>query len=402
MREHQHFVDTTWEGIFATDFTLEQVRRCGEHLGQALAGQGKTCLVAYDNRFMSDLFARDLYQYLEQQGIAVVLGAMSAPLPAIYHALRQGQADCALVVSACNKPYWYNGLVFFRPDDLAISLFPDNNHPIQHNAFPPFPPAMGSLARAGAKGKEPKEQNEPLDLRRSYLDVLLEQIDEDSIRRSTMTIFVDSMHGTTAGYIPAIIGEQSQTMAIEINREIDPLFNKFTPLPAATSLTRLRKLVRESDSHLGLAFSADGTALGVVDKSGEPVEQIDVVLLLTDYLVRQYRQKGVVIAPALGSEHSEDDDDDTLTMSGLEAWGQSLGIRMQFSSNPSEHIAEMLRNTPQDLLIGCTPEGGITVGQYSNYPDALLSGLLIVEMVARSGGNLQTHLNQIRKSLNEA
>lgn len=450
MSEPGPLIEMRWDGVFADDFTLERVRQCGRHLAQSFAQHGVSCLVAYDNRFMSDLFARDLFHTLGHHGVNVHFSTISIPLPAIYHALRQNLADCAVVVSAGNKPYWYNGLVLLRPANLPITLCPETSSPMHREEFSPFPlpqersggagqttplstvsrsssatgqlPVLvGSSSQTGSLpivagsstqatssalsggGSAPttplgKSQKDHFDLRRSYVAVLLEQIDEECIRRSTMTIFVDSMHGTTAGYLPAIIGEQSQAMAIEINREVDPLFNKVTPLPAAANLTRLRKLVRESDSHLGLAFSADGTALGLVDKHGESVEPVEIVLLLADYLARHYRYQGIVVIPAPGMDNVGGE---SITLSGLEDWSQSLGLQLWFSPSASEQMADILRNNPRDLLIGGTLDGEVIVGKYNRHPDALLAGLLMIEMTARSGGNLQALLTQIRMNLTD-
>lgn len=210
-----------------------------------------------------------------------------------------------------------------------------------------------------------------------------------------MTIFVDTMHGTTAGYIPAIIGDEAQTMAIEINRETDPLFNRLTPLPSESRLTRLCKLVRESDSHLGLALSADGTALGVVDKNGEQLDYLEVVLLLASYMMRHYRLKGQVIAPPSLFNT-------TTTRNGLLAWEEAVGLKLDVTTQATQRIADVLTNKQPDLLIGCTPDGKLILGNDTRYPDALLAGLLLIELVARSGGSLRSLLEELRARLSLA
>lgn len=377
-------LNTFWEGIFAVDFTLEQVRQRCEHLGATLQEQGYSCLVAYDSRFMSELFAQDVYQMFHQQGISVQLAPTPAPLPAIHHFVKQGNTDCALVVSARNRPYWYNGLVLIRSHNTAISLSADLNTSkisAHSEAFP-----LGSNTTQNEISFISPEIREP------YLTKIRNSIDIGIIRRSTMTIFVDPMHGTAAGYLPSIIGDESQTMAISINREPDPLFDKLTPLPAVSQLTRLRKLVRESDSHFGLAFSADGTALGVVDKHGVQLDYAELALVLADYLVHQYRQKGRVIIPPTALVK-------TMSAAKLDAWQKSLGITVDITHNVTEQLATILAQEQRDLIIGCTAEGEIVAGHFSLYPDALLSGLLIGEMIARSGRPLRSLIDDIHSHL---
>lgn len=387
-----------WEGIFAAEFTLEHVRQRCQKLGALLAKRQWSCLVAYDTRFMSNLFANDVGRHLKLQGISAHLAAGSAPLPAVQFALEQQRTDCALVVSARNRPYWYNGLVLLepgrRPAEQRIQAYelgwshPDPSEPKQSamSVVVPFPVL---------NGPGDYDYSEPLyDLRGPYLESLRNVVDLTIIRRATMTIFVDPMNGTTAGYMPSVIGDGNQTMAIEINRETDPLFGKLTPLPVESGLTRLRKLVRESDSHLGLAFSADGTALAVIDKNGEQLEYVEVALLLAAYLARHYRQKGLVIIPPPARDTAI-----ASMMDGLPTWEKAMGLKIEILPHPTARIGEMLEKGAANLLVGCTEGGELVLGHYHSYPDALLTGLLLIELVARSGGNLRALLNELRTHL---
>ena len=165
---------------------------------------------------------------------------------------------------------------------------------------------------------ENTERNQ-FDLRGPYLEALRAAVDIDLIRRATLTLFVDPMNGTTSGYIPAAIGEGGQTKAIEINREIDPLFGRQSPQPSESGLNRLRKLVKESDSHLGVALSADGRALSVADSAGELVTPLDLTRLLASYLSRQHRQRGLVVGP-LPPEGEP---------ASLRAWADEAGLKVE-------------------------------------------------------------------------
>ncbi len=385
MSARLRLVANLWEGVYTTEFTLDQVRRRCARLGAALLERGWNCLVAYDTRFMSNIFARDIYASLLRQGVPVSLAPAPAPLPAIQYALDQRRAHCALVVTARNRPYWFNGLVLLGPDTNDLLIQPDDEPPDPA----PFPPTPDQPA-----GSVPTSADQSPDLRSPYLDVLRSYVDVELIRRSTLTIFVDPMNGSSAGYIPAILGEGGQTRAIEINRETDPLFGKVTPLPAESGLTRLRKLVRESDSHLGLAFSADGTALGVVDKNGDQIEQLEVVLLLATYLARQQRQKGIVVAPLppAGSALASN-------LSGLSAWEDATGLKVELSADATTRVAELLAQDKPNLLLGCTAEGELVPGRFCLYPDALLAGMLLLELVARNGGNFRILLDELREHL---
>src|SRR5690606_28345385 len=196
--------------------------------------------------------------------------------------------------------------------------------------FPP-PPEIG--------------QSGQVDLRGPYIDSLREAVDIELIRRSPLTIFVDAMNGTASGCIPAVLGEGAQAKAIEINRETDALFGRQTPQPTEVGLQRLRKLVRESESHLGVAISADGRAIAVADHTGELVPPLDLALLLAQYLSGQHRQRGLVVAPASGPEPE----------GWLKAWEEASGVRVELSSDPAARIAEVVERDRSSLLVGITP-----------------------------------------------
>ncbi len=370
-----------WEAVYSAAFTLDQVRRRGAALAEGLVSRGLSCLVAYDTRFMGGLFARDLVAALQTRGVRATISAAPTPLPAIYHALDQRVADCALYVSACNRPYVYNGLLLIAPNAAGLSLEPvalDGEAPLLTAPFPPT-------------GELPPDQS--VDLRPPYLEALRNAVDLELIRRTSLTIFVDAMSGTTAGIFPALLGEGGQTRAIEINREPDPLFGRVTPTPSEAGLNRLKKLVRESDSHLGLAISADGTALAVIDKNGEQLDPAETALLLAAYLARQHRQRGAVVlpAPAPGSPLAG--------LPRLAAWEEATGLRVEGLGDPAARLAELIGRDRPGPVLGATADGELTVGRYAAYPDAVLAGLFCAEMVARGGGSLRGLIDAQRDQL---
>ncbi|NNJ13521.1 phosphoglucomutase [Chloroflexales bacterium ZM16-3] len=376
MNPRHRLLAHTWEAVYAADFTLDQVRRRGAMIADGLAGRGWVCLVAYDTRFMGNLFARALNADLNARGVKSRLAVAPTPLPAIYYALDRKTADCALVVTARKRPYYYNGLALIAPaPGITLASVGDQ-------AQQPFAPLIDSA---------PAPTDQP-DLRADYLEWLRGAVDIDLIRRVSLTIFVDPMNGTTAGVVPALLGEGGQTRAIEINREPDPLFGKMTPHPAVSGLTRLKKLVRESDSHLGLAFSADGTALAVIDKSGEQLDPTELALLLGGYLARQHRHKGLLVAPAPAAES-------LLAGIRMAAWEEATGVKADLTTDPEARISELLDQERPNLLLGASADGEVSIGRIAAYPDALLAGLLVAEMVARSGGSLRSLIDAQRDQL---
>lgn len=365
-----------WEGIYTVDFTLDGVRQRCAQIGQALLAHKLSCLVAHDTRFMAGQFARYAYRLLAAQGVPVSFCPNPAPFPAVELALEQRRADSALLLSARNLPFWYSGMVLLAP--LAGQALLDEGPPLALAAPAEFPPPPF----------EPNDRSQ-IDLRAPYLEALRDAIDVELIRNTTLTVFVDPMNGTSSGYIPAALGDGGQTKAIEINREIDPLFGRQPPQPSEAGLNRLRKLVKESDSHLGVAISADGRAIGVADNTGELVPPHDMALLLADYLSREYRHRGMVVVPPIA---------DGVDVAALRSWESASGLKIEFAADPAARIAEMLGQDRNSVLVGVTASGETTLGRYGATPDAVLAALLLIEIVARFGSKLRPLLAQVKRT----
>jgi phosphomannomutase len=368
MGQRQHLSRYRWEGVIGAEFTLAAVRDRCQVLAGELAARRWSCLVAHDTRFMAGQFALDAFRKLEAAGLPASLSLTPAPFPAVELALDQRRADCALIVSAGNRPYWFGGLIVLAPmSDPPLHLALGRAAPAENGAspFPPLPPESGLPGQ--------------VDLRGPYLESLREAVDIELIRRSPLTIFVDAMNGTASGYIPAALGEGAQAKAIEINRETDALFGRQSPQPTEVGLQRLRKLVKESESHLGVAISADGRSLAVADHTGELIPALDLALLLAQYLSGQHRQRGLVVAPAGGTEPA----------GGLKAWEETSGLRVELAAEPAARIAELTERDRGSLLVGVTTSGEVTMGRFGATPDGTLSALVLAEAVARYGEKLR-------------
>lgn len=365
-----------WEGVYAADFGLEGVRRRCRRLGDVLLDRQWSCLVAHDTRFMAAQFARYAYRILEQAGVKTDFCPTPASMPMIELALDRRRYECALVFTAGNRPHWYAGLHVLLP--LAETNPFEGGTDVSSQApallFPPEPLAAS-------------EQTQ-IDLRTPYIEALRETVDVDLIRRSTLTLFVDPMNGTTSGLVPAVFGEGAQTRAVEINREADPLFNRQTPTPTEATLARIRKLVKESDSHLGVAISADGRALGVTDNTGELATPLEMALLLAQHLGRQHRLRGTVVAPQ-----------PDVVPPGMASWEAATGQKLELLADPAVRITEIVGQDRTALLVGVTQAGDTTIGRYSGSADATLASLLLFEMIALSGGKLRAQLDDLRKRL---
>ena len=363
----------SWSGVQGDTFTLSGLRSRCDAFKNILLEHNWSCVVTFDTRFMAMHYALEVLHILYHAGVKCCYCPSATPLPALERALEQRVADCALIVTAGNQPYWNLGLLAITP-------------PIPEA---PFETTAGSVEEGSPFPSQVPDPNiEQVDLRSSYIEVLRASVDIELLRRTTLTMFVDPMHGSTSGYLPMALGDGAQLKAIEINREADAFFGKQTPHPFDSGVPRLRKLVRESDSHFGVAFSANGNALVVVDNQGDFVSPRELAIVLGTHLSRQYRQRGVLIVPSESPINPK---------AGGPRWLEDhYGLRIEPAYHTAERIAEHVARDRAALVAGLTNTGEAILGRYTAVPDALLTALILTEAVARSGSKLHQLLNSLR------
>jgi len=340
------------QGILAVDLTLEQLRRAAGGLTEPLQAGGLRCHVSYDTRFMANLFAARIAADLIAAGVSATLSPAATALPVLYDALNDDQADCCLYLSAGNAPYYTSGMQLIGSSRSGLRFTDDGAV-----TDAPFPATVDTAL---------------VDLRPAYLNTLRERVDLDVIRQSTLTCFVDVMGGCTAGMISGLLAEGGPARAFEINRERDAWFAGGAPQPTQQPLVRLRKLVRESDSQLGIALSGDGSALAVIDDQGEVVASHELALAIGGYLAQQQRRRGSIVLPQQLQE----------PLRGSQEWARAnSSVTLEFSTDPATAGGE------QTLAV-LEPDGALRIGRHSDVADGVLAGLLLLELLVRSGGPL--------------
>jgi phosphomannomutase len=358
-----------WEAMYTVDFTVDALRRRCWRLANELAVRSMRCLVTHDTRFLSGPLAREAFQLLSYRGLQVKFNPTPVPLAAVELAVEQRRVDAAVVISAGNRPYWFNGLYALLPIEEQAILEPVELPPLDERPFPDL---------------SSDDEQHRIDVRGPYLEWLRSLVDIDLIRRASLTLFVDAMNGPTSGYLPTLLGEGSQTRAVEINREPDPLFGRATPQPLESGVPRLRKLVRESDSHFGVAISADGRVVVATEHYGELVRPFELGLLLAEYQLKYKQPRGQVI---IGPEGD---------YPWLANWITEHQVKVELLPQPGLRIAEVVARERQNLLVGVSETGEITLGKYAAAPDATLATLLLTEWIARRGCKLQQLVAELR------
>ena len=117
-----------------------------------------------------------------------------------------------------------------------------------------------------------------------YLDQLSRLVDIDRIKSAGLSVAVDSMHGSGAGIVAALL-EGGKTTVHEIRNEINPAFPGMKqPEPVEDNLAPLISAINSGDFDVGLATDGDADRLGVVAENGVYVTTLEVFSMLFHHL----------------------------------------------------------------------------------------------------------------------
>lgn len=359
-----------WRAIMADDFTFANVKIVAQGIAYYITSQQMTkkgVVIGYDNRFLSEEFARACARILMGNGIKVYLPDRGIPTPVAASMVRQFTAAGAIMVTASHNPPEYNGIKFIPY--YAAPAMPEITQAIE-----------AEIARVleGAKIYElALEEGQPLGLienidpYQSYRDVVFALLKKEFFS-PYMKVVVDPMYGVGNGYLDQMLVELGIEPVV-IHGHRDPLFGGKMPEPTAPYLDDLGATVLSEGASIGLATDGDADRFGIVDEKGKYVSPNRVLSLLLNYLLSSRSQRGPV-ARTVATTHRLDQ---IAAANGLKVIETPVGFK---------YIGECLRE--QGAIIGGEESGGMSIVGHIPEKDGILACLLVVEMVAASGKNL--------------
>ena len=363
-----------WRGVIAADFTIERVARVAPLAAQALEAEfgastgSRTVLVGYDRRFMAEDFARVAAEAVQAAGYRVKLSDCYAPTPVFSWIAHHEQALGAIVLTASHNPGRYLGLKV--KGAFGGSVSPDVTQTIETML------AAGTFP-AEVETPEPIEAFNPWDS--GYCERLREFVDIGAIREAItsgrLTVFVDAMHGASAGGLSKVLDVPVQ----ELNTNRDPLFEGGAPepLPKYTtgSIARIREHQQAHPEQLvvGLVFDGDCDRIAAIDGSGEFLTSQILIPILIQHLAVTRGQTGEVVKTVSGSDLMPK----VAALYDLPVYETAVGYK---------YIADRMLSVP--VLIGGEESGGVGYGSHIPERDALLSALYVLEAVVKSGQSL--------------
>jgi alpha-D-glucose phosphate-specific phosphoglucomutase len=361
------FGTSGWRGIIAEDFTFPNARLVCQAIADYLTQEGlasKGVVVGYDTRFQSESFAVTAAEVMAGNGIVSYFTKRDCPTPVVSFAIRASRRAGGINITASHNPAAYSGIKFS----------PATGGPAPEEVTKPIEALIGGLTPEAVKMLPLAQAREKgmvvdIDPRQDYFHHLETLVDTEVLRQAGLKVVVDVLYGTGRDYLDAFLrrtGAEVETL----HGWRDVYFGGHRPEPSAEFLSELMARVPATGAHLGLAVDADADRFGVMDAAGEYHETNEILALLLDYLIQTRDWEGGV-ARSVATTHLIDR---VAKLYGRPVFETKVGFK---------HLGQYIIKD-QVVMVGEESEGFSMKGHLPE-KDGILAGLMVAEMVARSG-----------------
>jgi phosphomannomutase len=353
-----------WRAVIGAEFTFDNVRRCAQATAQYVRDQGlasRGMVVGYDTRFASEDFAAAVAEVLAANGISVFLCDRPAPTPVVGFAILKHEAAGSVVITASHNPSQYSG--FKVRTEYAGSAPPEVLERIEE-----LLPSTSDIPRLPLSEMKAKGLIELFNPEPEYLAHISEMVELEALRAAGLRVVVDSMHGAGAGYIRGLLAGGS-TQVWELRGARNPLFpGMYNPEPILRNLSPLRRSVRRHRAQVGLATDGDADRLGVVDREGGFVDQLQTFALLAYHLLEVRGLRGPIVKSVT-------------TTSMVHRLGELYDVPVHETAVGFKHLGPKMQET--DAIIAGEESGGYAFRGHLPERDGILSGLYFLDLMAR-------------------
>lgn len=359
-----HFGTGGWRAKIGRGFTSRNLRRVSQAIANYLIKahlDGKGIIIGYDNRFLSETFAKVSAEVFAANNVKVHLSRSSLPTPLVTFTVLKKKAGGGVIVTASHNPPEYNGVKFETQEGLPASAEITNEIEKDANSLDVNMIPWISIEKAERAGYVQIE-----DFRGVYLDYLEKKIDVEAIKKSQIRVCFDSMYGSGASTIQfALVSARCELTMLHARR--DPLFGGRSPAPSEKSLTTLMNTVGEGIYDVGIAVDGDADRIAVVDERGNFIHPNEIILLLYNYLHEVKGKSGGVVR-------------NVSTTHNLDIFAKKIKERVYEVPVGFKHIAKAM--VEHKALIGGESSGGVAFKGHIMEKDGVYTSMLLLEMLS--------------------
>jgi phosphomannomutase len=367
-----------WRAVIAEDFTFANLDRVAQATADFWArnpvpGTEKRAVVGYDRRFLSDQFAARVAQILAGNGFAVTLTNAPSPTQAVSFTVKAQKAIGGVMITASHNPPAFNG--FKLKAFYGGSAEPAICQAVE--ALVDKSPVRGVTLDEGRKAKSIVTK----DILEPYYKAIKKLVDFPLISGSKLRFAHDPLFGVAAGCFDKLLAGTSCKVTT-LNAEHDPNFGGINPEPIAKNYTRTREYLQKHPHDLCLVTDGDADRVGGMDGRGNALSTHQIICLLLKHFIVNRKQKGRVVKALT-------------TTSMVDKMCAHYGLELQETGVGFKYIcAEMVKG---GVLLGFEESGGIGYPGHIPERDGILSGLMLLELLATEGKPLVKMLGELEK-----
>ncbi len=344
----------------AEEFSEEFVLALGEAAARTLGSQ---FVLGRDTRESGARIERVLRRGLERGGASVsILGI--APTPAVAW-VADRHSICGAVISASHNLWSDNGIKFFGPggrkltDEVERELTETLNGILRRGA------AIDGQIDGQVDGGHAVSGIDPATELRDWSAAL-----RSSVRAAFagLRVVIDCAHGAASTIAPEVIAELGAQLEV---LHAEPDGRNINDACGSTHPQALQERVLASGAQVGLAFDGDADRLLAVDETGAIVDGDHLLALFAEDLRDRsaLRHELVVVT--------------VMTNLGFRLAMAERGIEVVETPVGDRHVLEALARTGGSL--GGEQSGHIVFADLATTGDGLLSGLQLLDLMARRG-----------------
>lgn len=354
-----------WRAVISDDFTFDNVKKVAQSVAsyinrdtKELNIRDRRVVIGYDTRFLSEKYAELIACVFAANGIKTVLSDRPTPTPSVSFTIKDRGMIGGIMVTASHNPARYNGIKYKAY--YGGSAGPDITKKLEEylgQSEIKYAPA----AEMKASGMLTYENIIP-----KHLGFIKKYVDLKKLKKARLKVCVDSMYGTGNDYISELLSG-GKIKVDTIHNIYNPGFGGINPEPIMPNLKELAERTKDGKYDIGLATDGDADRLGVALPNGKLLTGHKVMTLLFLHLLEDRKMRGAVVQTLCGTDL-------------INKICRKYGLKMYETPVGFKYICELMLK--EDVLIGGEETGGVAFKNSIPERDGVLSGLLILEMMA--------------------
>lgn len=319
--------------------------------------QRPKAIVGSDSRASGEFLEAAVVAGLSSAGVDVYrVGVL--PTPAIAYLVAQSGADLGVMLSASHNPMPDNGIkLFARGGGKLDDAIEDQ---IQARMSEPWERPTG---RGVGRVIEDK------DAANRYIQYLLSTVDQ---KLDGLKVVVDCANGAASFVAPEALRQAGAEVIAIANTPDGWNINDGV---GSTHLDFLKAAVKKNGADLGIAHDGDADRCLAVDADGNEVDGDQIIAILATGLnSRGELPKSTVVATVMSNL-------------GFFKAMESAGIKVEVTSVGDRYVLEKMIS--DDLALGGEQSGHVIYRKFANTGDGILTALMLIQEVKRSGKSLK-------------